>query len=362
MTAQEMEYVNNNYELVEQTRPVWNHLDHFTKKGKELPVTFLICQKNTKVLIQLALESLLRFYPDVNILVVDDDSNDDSKLYLQYKELVTPNLKVWYKGEPYRGHGGNLHEAMVNLIETEYVMVMDSDVIIERGGFLEEMLDEFKFDSKLYAIGTLQISSYKNNGGEPENIDDITLYPNPQLSLFHAPTYHELEAPFILDGTPLILNAKAAKDAGLKVMYYPTDLYMSHNSGSSWTEPRTVWIDDHDVKIRPFLTVIVNSEIVLRCESGDYDIVVAEKVMKGSFMFTDGSDAFDVDSKLFPLRHKVIGEYVADYSNVGMDALGMTDDFVTELKRKVIEENVPDETELHGIKIYKRQHWQKTVR
>ncbi len=362
MTPEETEYIKNNYKLVEQTRPVWKHLDHFTQNGKELPVTFLICQKNTKVLIQLALESLLRFYPDVNILVVDDDSTDDSKLYLQYKELVTPNLKVWYKGEPYLGHGGNLHEAIVNLIETEYVMVMDSDVIIERGGFLEEMLEEFKLNTKLYAIGTLQISSYKNNGGEPDTVDDVTLYPNPQLSLFHVPTYHELDAPFILDGTPLILNAKAAKDAGLDVKYYPTDLYTSHNSGSSWSEPRTIWMDDHDVKIRPFLTVIVNSDTLLRCESGDYDIVVAKENMNGLFIFPDGSPAFSIDSKLFSLRHKVIGEYVVDYSDIRMDALSMGNDFITELKLKVIEEKVPNETEIHGIKIYKRQYWQKTVR
>lgn len=374
MTTEEFD--NLPFKIVEQARPVWNHHQYFTDKGGKFPVTFLICQRNTKVATQLAIESLLRFYPDINILVIDEYSDDDSLLYLKYKELTTPNLNVWFrqKEDGFLGHGTQMDVGIVQYVKTEYVMLMDSDVIIERSGFVEEMLQRFSENSKLYAIGTTQPTSYSNNGGEPHTLEDAIPYANPQLSLYHVPTYHELveqgtdsrgvhvPAPFLTDGTPCILNMKAAFDAKLDVEYFPTDLYASHCGGSSWTSPRTVWIDDHDVKIRPFLTIIIRGNELMRCEAGDYDMVVVEQDFEGDYIFTDGSSLFHVDKGIFYVRHRVTGEYVLDFTNVYSDAVAFTDDFVRGLKVAVIENKIPDEIELHGLKFYKRQYWQKIAR
>lgn len=359
---------------IEQARPIWKHRDYFTNKWKEFPVTFVVCQKNTKHFIQLCLESLLRFYPDVNILVVDDNSEDDSVLYLRYMELHNPNIILWERKGEYIGHGDQLHLAITEHIETEYAMIMDSDVIIERGGFVEEMLQRFSENKKLYAIGTIQPSSYANNGDEPIDLKDTVRYANPQMSLYHVPTYHELveqgtdskgihrDAPFITDGTPCILNMKAARDANLDVETYPVDLYVSHNSGSSWVKPRTVWLDDHDVKVRPFLTILIsqNTQIGLSQEDYDYDLVVRGKTIQDRFSFTDGTQPFDVNSKLFPIRFNVHGEYVIDLTGENIVSLPPT--FIQDLKNKVNEEKVPNEVNVNGLKCYKREFWQSTIR
>lgn len=349
-------------QVVEQSRPVWKYHDYFTQFWKEFPVTFLVCQKNTKHLIQLCIESLQRFYPDVNILVVDDESNDDSVHYLRYKELTCPNLSVWWRTGGYIGHGTQLHQAVTEKITTKYVFIMDSDVIVERGGFLEEMMFRYSQNTNLYAIGAVQISSYSNNGGEPFDEDDITLYANPQFSMIDRERYPELQ-PFLTDGTPLILNMKSARDKTLDVEYYPVERFSSHNSGSSWTEPRTVWMDDHDVKVRPFLTIIARADqtIFNPQTDNDFDVVIApQNKYTGKHIFTDGSPAFDVNSNIFPIRFNVHGEYVLDITKI--ENFSIPDTFIELLKIRVNENNVPNEVYLYDLKCVKRQYWQQTIR
>lgn len=359
MTPQQAHDFFASHPTVEQTRSEWHHKRYFVENT--LPITAIVCQRNTKHLIQLTIESLQRFYPDINILVVDGGSNDDSILYLRYKELTCHNVNVWVRDDR-NGHGLMLHEGISRHVKTEYVMLLDSDIIIERGGFIEPMLKRFEENKNLYAIGTLQYSSYINNGGEPETPDDAVPYANPQLSIYHVPTYHKLNAPFIEDGTPCILNMKAAKDAFLDVEYFPTDKYFCHVSGGTWMNPPNIWKHDHDVKLRPFLTVIVRSgqNIISTQNDSDYDIVVtAEKKEIKPLKHQPPVYQYEpneVSYRLYGIRFNVSGEYILDASYY--DVLQLPNDFVTKLKEQVIEQNIPDEIEIDGFTCIKRQIWQ----
>lgn len=356
MTPEEHKEYGKTHKLVEQARPVWNYENEFTEKGKQFPVTFVICQKNTKSTIQLALESLFRFYPDVNVIIMDDNSTDDSVLYLQYMLLMKPNLRVyWNKGELF-GHGNAMDFAICELVKTEFVMMMDSDVIITRGGFLEEMLNEYKTNKNLYGIGTLQISSYKNNGGEPIDIPDIVPYGSPNFCMYHVPTYLTLP-PALTDGTPLILNNKGARDKGLEIAYFPTDKYSLHIGGHGWATIPTIWIDDADVKLRPFLTIIMDNNISFMSNDTDFDMVIISDRTNKEVIFTDGSEKKEINNCLYKLRFNLHGEYVLDLSDVNEPKL--PNDFVTALKKKVIEEKAPDIVELDGLKCYRRRYFQK---
>jgi len=358
MTTEEHIEYGKTHKLVEQARPIWNYENEFTERGREYPVTFVICQKNTKSTIQLALESIYRFYPDVNVIVMDDNSNDDSVLYLQYMLLMKPNLRVyWNKGELF-GHGNAMDFAICELVKTEFVMMMDSDVIITRGGFLEQMLNSYSTNPKLYGIGTLQISSYKNNGGEPIDIPDIVPYGSPNLCMYHVPTYLELP-PALTDGTPLILNNKGARDAGLEIAYYPTDKYSLHIGGHGWATIPTIWIDDADVKLRPFLTIVKrrDSDMVFLSDDTDYDVVFTSYIVKKEVVFTDGSPKKEIDNWLYPIRFNIHGEYILDLSNSAL--MNLEYDFLIQLKKKVIEEQAPDIVEVYGKKCYRRRYFQK---
>lgn len=362
MTGQERVDFNDTHPIIEQSRTIWEYQKYWEEQEYPKDVTVLICQKNTKLFTQLTIESLQRFYPDIKIVVVDDNSNDDSVLYLKYKELTCPNITVWWKDGNYAGHGGNLHLAMVNHIKTKFVMLMDSDMIIERGNFIEPMLQRFNENPKLYAIGTLQYTSYSNNGGEPFTPEDAIPYGNPQLCIYDVDTYHELEAPFLHDGTPCILNMKAAHDAKLDVEYFPIDKYASHNSGSSWASPRTMWMDDHDVMLRPFLTIIANKEVSLSIKSHDtdFDIVTVggDDILEYTFTDKPNPHPFQVSARLFSIRFNVRGEYVCDCSTLFSDAF-LSETFMTDFKKKVIDLSVPDELVFEGLAFVKRKTWQK---
>jgi glycosyltransferase involved in cell wall biosynthesis len=360
MTQEEHIEYGKTHKLVEQARPVWNYENEFAERGREFPVTFVICQKNTKSTIQLALESLFRFYPDVNVVVMDDNSTDDSVLYLQFMELIKPNLKVyWNKGELF-GHGNAMDFAICELVKTEYVMMMDSDVIITRNGFLEQMLMAYLSNPKLYGIGTLQISSYKNNGGEPIDIPDIVPYGSPNLCMYHVPTYLTLP-PALTDGTPLILNNKGARDKGLEIAYYPTDKYSLHIGGHGWATIPTIWIDDADVKLRPFLTIVIPYYLEMEAiqSDNDFDLVMISKKTTKEVVFTDGSEKKSVDNWLYDVRFNIHGEYVLDLTEGGSRVVKVHEFFVAELKKKVIEEKAPDIVEVYGMKCYRRRYFQK---
>lgn len=363
MTGEELIEFNKTHPIVEQTRVEWVHQEEWDEYGKQFPVTAVICQRNTPDLIRITVESLLRFYPDMPVLVVDGGSNDESILYLKYKELTHPNFKVWVRNLR-NGHGDMAHEGVVNYVKTEYFMLVDSDVAFMRGNFIEPMIHRFQQNKKLYAIGTLQYSSYKNNGGEPDDAEDAIPYANPQLSIYHTETYHELNAPFIEDGTPCILNMKAAYDAKLDIEYFPTDKYMLHLSGGSWMNPPNIWPCDNDVKIRPFVTFIVSeNKSISKQDDSDFDMVVEAK-QKGHLPLDHPPPMYYrepelVGWELFGLRFNVYGEYVCDICAYNET---IPETFVTDLKKKVIEEKAPDEITVHNLKCYKRTTWQRSVK
>lgn len=362
MTQEEYFKFYAEHPTVEHSRPEWKNDEYWKQVWKEKSVTVIICQRQTKTAIQMTLESLFRFYPDIEVVVSDDDSRDDSSQYLAYKELVTPNLTVYWRSEGFHGHGMQLDEMLRQFVKTKYCLMLDSDVVIERGGFIEDMLQQFEtyveeFDS-LYAIGTMHYGSYKGNGGEPESEDDAVPYPHPQCSMIRADLYLEMQHPFITDGAPLILNMKEAKDKNMRVAYYPTDKYVSHRGGSSYVEPRPIWESDHDVFLRPFITFIIHPSQMFLIGEGDsdFDVVIASERPTIESVIIHGREPQVTESYVYKLRFQVTGEYVCDARR---SFKKLPADFITRFKDTVIKEKAPDVLYFEKMDFIKRKIWQK---
>lgn len=330
------------------------HLD----KWKDKSITVLICQRNTNDLIRLCLESLLRFYPDINILVVDGSSADGSAAYLKYKAILHPNITVWTRSG-INSHGVTMDEAIKKYITTKYVLLMDSDVIMERGGCIEAMLDEFTTNERIYAIGSLMLVTRANHAcGPPLNDADILRYAHPSFSIYDVKKYHEL-APFTDHGAPCVYNMLEAEKRQLHINYYPVDKYVSHLCGGSWTEPRTIWPHDHDVFIRPFITFIVNNELHVQKlkdqTDHDFDIVtVSHAVSKSIVMY--GSAAAQVNNNLYDIRHTICGEYICELPQ-SLEIL--QPEFMHIAKYTAIEQKMPDQLNVGGLNLIKRTTWQQ---
>jgi len=339
-------------------RPFWNEGQYHQDISKSLDVTVLICQRKTKDITQLCLESLLRFYPDIPVIVVDGDSQDESTLYLDYKAAVCPNVKIWHRTGT-NSHGVTMHEAILGHITTQYVLLMDSDIITMRGGYIEGMLLQLGMQ-EMYATGTLMLVTRNNYAcGAPQDENDVLRYAHPSCSLYHVPTYKSLDAPFTDHGAPCVYNMMAAESKGLKIGYFPVDKYVAHLSGASWVKPKTIWNHDNDVFLRPFVTFIVtNEKQVLELanqEDHDFDIVTLGNLIFDTVVVHDGGP-FVVNNRLYDLRFKVHGEYVCKLDPV-IDRVDKV--IVSVIKKVAVEQNAPNELSVGGLRIVKRNIWQR---
>lgn len=340
-------------------RPFGIDTEYWKTEWRKKNLSILICQKKTKDLIQITLESILRFYPDIPILVVDGDSKDYSTLYLRYMAVKYPHITIWEREGLRSSHGETLHQALRDYVKTKYVLIMDSDVIIERTGMIEGMLKQFEEDEKLYATGTLMLVTRKGEAcGSPADDTDILRYAHICTSIYHVPTYFTL-APFIDHGACACWNMIDAERKGLHIGAFPIDKYTTHLSGGSWTDPRTIWRDDFDVYIRPFITFVVTlpEQITELNKQTDHDFNI---ILKGNFhdenVVVHGSEPQRVTNYYYDVRFKANGEYVV-LLNEAVNSF--TDTFVHDAKIALIEAKAPKELNIGGLVAIQRKVWQR---
>ena len=318
-------------------------------------VTAIICQGKQKELTQLCLESLLSFYPDLPVFVVNGSPEDfQSTYYLRYMSYKYENVTVWDRGG-LNSHGEMMHDAMTK-VSTDYVLLLDNDIIVERGGFIEGMLEQM---NDCYATGTLMIVTRENEAcGTPKDEADILRYAHPSCSMYNRKMYFDFPK-FKNHGAPCVFNMIGAEHKGLKIGSYPIDQYVSHLSGASWCIPPTIWADDHGVKLRPFFTFIMSNqrqfEQLKHQSDHDFDIVTWGNSILKDVIIHDGKPVKNVDNHLYDLRFKVIGEYVIPLNE---NLVEIYFEFVRVAKQHIIDAKLPDQMEVSGLRIIKRSHWQ----
>jgi glycosyltransferase involved in cell wall biosynthesis len=355
MTGEEYLKLISENPVVDLVRPYWIGGDYQKKIWEDNNITALICQRKTRDEIKLCLESLLNFYPDIPVLVVDGNSQDESTMYLRVKSALYPNVKIWER-DAINSHGITMDEAIRQYITTEYVLLMDSDVITKRHGYIEGMLGQFMQNSTLYATGNLMLVTRRNEGcGTPDNESDVLRYAHPCCSIYHVPTYKKLR-PFENHGAPCAINNIHAEQEKLDIEYYPVDKYTIHLSGASWCNPKTIWINDYGVMIRPLVTFITSdgSLLNLDCQkTHDFNIVTNGKYTEVE-VITHDSPPMHVKNCTYDIRFNVNGEYVCclekDYE--------MSPDFIIKLQEEIIKE-VKDEYSIEGLRVVKRTVWQR---
>jgi hypothetical protein len=338
----------------EMTRPFW------TDKPQFEDITVLICQNKTHDLIRLCLESLFTFYPTIKTLVVNGSPNDQSGNWLKYKEAKLDNLTVWDR-VGYDSHGVAMHEAIMYHVRTKYVLLLDSDVIVKRGGIVELMyryghnphITQIKPSQekpiRVLAAGMLMKVTRKGHAcGPPKNEKDTLRYIHPSTGLYNVEMYKEMKANFVDHGAPCYAVMMEAEKKGLKVVGVPVADYVMHLSGASWTSPRTVWEWDNNVHLRPLVTFVAHSDI--RQQDNDYDIVRPKK-MKGGRFVIHGRDPQPVSNDLFTMRFNVTGDYVCLSDNPPPH-------LVTLIRKHAIMSPKADILDIEGHHIYSRKYFQ----
>lgn len=310
-------------------------------------VTVLICQRKTPDAIRLCLESLLQWYPDVDVLVVDGDSQDEGSTYLAMKQALYPNVRVHTFRSDRHSHGEIMDMAIRTLITSDYVVLMDSDVVTMRGGWIEPMLF-----MGAYAIGTGMNVGIKAEGcGPAQGPEDEVLYIHPSLAMIHREKYLTM-APFKDHGAPCISNMIDAKERGYKVVDFPVENYTLHLSGSSWTAPRTVWWHDNNVMIRPMLTIVNPTSFVGYHNDVEVVYIGGGNRVWQSIITWDMVEYQGYDPGLLMGRFNVRGEYVK---------VGGGTEHIDEFRQQVIEYKGPRALDIHGKTYLQRHEFQRSI-
>lgn len=338
-------------------RPWWDYSHYHRQEWIKRSVTGIMCERDTLDILKISVETLLRFYPDMPLLIIDGGSTDGSVEYIKLKALQYPNISVWQR-EGRNGHGTMLDEGIRSFISTKYVLLLDSDINVHRGAWLEQMIEKMNAERNLYAIGTLMLVSNAGDAcGAPLSESDILRYAHPSCSLIRRDQYLKLR-PFVEHGAPCVYNMQDAQTRSLDVAYFPIEKYVSHLSGASWTDPKTIWKTDRDAFIRPFFTFLIDDDSDVRGlvfqEDKDFDIVCEGKMTHARVVIHNVAQ-YDVNNKLYTLRHRVTGEYVCRLLDREIPSIF----FTTLAKLEILQNRLPESFDYADFKFQRRDIWQQ---
>ncbi len=186
-------------------------------------VTAVIINFQTPELTEYAVRSLKNFYPDLKLILIDNGSRDNSSDKL--KTLVNQfNYIDFISNRKNIHHGPAMHQAILHS-DTDYILFLDSDCRVLKGGFIEEMLSILKEKDSNYAIGEI---IYMNKRGFPiKNKTSGFPYIRPVCMMLKRKHYLMLK-PFQKHGAPCLDNMKNALENGLLLKNFDINSFIYH--------------------------------------------------------------------------------------------------------------------------------------
>lgn len=185
-------------------------------------VTAVIVNFQTPELLENAVRSFKKFYPDINTLLFDNGSTDNSRERIKsLVELYPETIKTHFEKENIF-HGPALHKVLTEIVQSKYCFFLDSDTVTKTGGFLEQGIEQLSADNKNYALGYM----IKTNKRGFKDAHGIPVIVTPYLLL--KTNLYKKFPPFVHHGQPVLNNFKVAEEKGYKLIHFPMDEYIDH--------------------------------------------------------------------------------------------------------------------------------------
>ncbi len=186
----------------------------------EQRVSAAVVNFQTPDLLETAVRSFNREYPNVPLLIVDNGSSDGSPDVIRtLQRELGPSIRTKLLSEN-RYHGPAMDLALREL-DRRFVYVFDSDTETVRGGFLERMA-MLGAEDNVYGVGKI---AYVNRRGfaAPTGIPVLVS----AYMLVKREIYLKLPS-FIHHGLPALENFRAAAEEGYRLEDFPIDDYVTH--------------------------------------------------------------------------------------------------------------------------------------
>jgi GT2 family glycosyltransferase len=187
-------------------------------------ITAVIVNFRTPSLTRRAFTTLRSFYPDLPLLLIDNGSRDGSLDELSELTRDHPEKTTILTNKRNIHHGPAMDQAL-NTIASDYVLFLDSDCVVLRGGFLEEMVELCGREPTHYVVGKM---TWMNVRGfdVPHQAGGIP-YIRPICMVINRAHYLELP-PFERHGAPCLKNMLAARRNKLELIDFPIESYVLH--------------------------------------------------------------------------------------------------------------------------------------
>lgn len=181
-------------------------------------VSAAVVNYQTPDLTEAALRSFRRFYPDVELLVIDNGSKDASPELIR---ALSDELRLRTEFLDHNSYHGPAMDLAMHRLETPYVFLLDSDTITEKGGFLEPMLELVQAPDT-YGVGKI-VHVDQRGFAAPQGIPVLVS----AYMLIEREVYHRLP-PFEHHGLPALRNFKAAQREGYGLAQFAIEEYVRH--------------------------------------------------------------------------------------------------------------------------------------
>ncbi len=185
-------------------------------------ITTVIVNYRTPDLLETAATTFRKFYPAVDLTIVDNGSNDRSRDVIDGLVRSAPAKTKAIMLDRNHYHGPAMDRAM-RAIEKAIVFFLDTDTETVRGGFIEEMLMRFNGDEKVYGVG--KIDRVNKRGFATED-GAIKILLSPYMML-RRKSYLKLP-PFKHHGMPTLENFAVAERNGLLLLDYDITSHIKH--------------------------------------------------------------------------------------------------------------------------------------
>jgi len=187
-------------------------------------ITTVIINFRTPDLTRRAVGSFRLFYPSLQLLLIDNGSEDESRRTVeQLRSLAPANTEVILNASN-RHHGPAMDQALRSA-GRPYVLFLDSDCEVLQGGFVEAMVARAGESRRNYAVGKRIFMNDRgfdvpeHHGGHP--------YIRPICMLVRRELYLQLP-PFERHGAPCLANMRAAQASGFALVHFPVEEYVRH--------------------------------------------------------------------------------------------------------------------------------------
>jgi len=150
-----------------------------------------------------------------------------------WRKMERKGLLKLIENETNRGHGPALNQGL-ELVETPYAFLLDSDTRTKEGGFLEKMLDLFSENWRLFAAGWLRQVSAQNGVAlrKGDKARDVLDYIHPHACLLDVAKFRQVR-PFTVQGAPALMTMLDARARHWKVADFPIADYIWHKGSGT---------------------------------------------------------------------------------------------------------------------------------